>query len=97
MDRTGREQTHTRLHFVEELPLEVGRPADISQPTPGIVVGKQSREWFWCRRVVRVRLEKLPDGTEEIGVEFQYHEGLQNGSSNECLAHTDAKPNPEAR
>ena len=97
MDKTGRDQTHTRLHFVEDLPLEAGRPVDINQPAPGIVVEKQSREWFWCRRVVRVRLKQLPDGTEEIGVEFQYHEGLQNRSSSEFPAHTDAKSNPGAK
>jgi hypothetical protein len=97
MDKTGREQTSAQLHFVEDLPLEVGGPIDISQPTPGIVVRKQSREWFWCRRVLRFRLEKLPDGREEIGVELQYHEGLQIGSSSEFPAHPDAKPNPEAR
>lgn len=97
MNRIGHHQIGTCLQFVEDLPFEVGRPVDISQPMPEIAVGKQSREWFWRRRVLRVRLDKLRDGTKKIGLEFQYHEALQNGSFNIFPEHANAEANPEAR
>jgi hypothetical protein len=97
MDRMGHRQTRRRLYFVEELPLEDSRQVHRSQPIPEMVVDEQSREWFWCRRVVRLKLDELPDGTQEIRAEFRYCEALGGGSSKIFTEQTDGEANPEAR
>jgi len=97
LNRTGRSRPRTRLHFETDLPLAVDGCADISEPNPEKAAEKQSREWFWCQRVVRLRMDELPYGTEQIAVEFEYFEQLPSGSSSTFLEQTDADANPGAR
>lgn len=97
MNRTGRSRPRTRLHFETDLPLAVGGCADISEPNPENAAQKPSREWFRCQRVVRFRMDELPDGTEQIAIEFEYFEQQPSGSSSTFLQQTDADANPGTR
>ena len=97
MNRTGRSRPRTRLHFETDLPLAVGGCADITDPNHENAAEKQSHEWFWCQRVVRLRMDELPDGTEEIAVELEYFEQRPSGGSSTFIEQTDADANPGAR
>ena len=97
MNRIGRRRTGTDLHFVTDLPLGVGGRVDVSEPIPAIAAEKQSREWFWCQRVVSLRMDEWRDGTEVIAVESEYFEEMPSGSSSTFSEHTDADANPGAR
>jgi hypothetical protein len=97
MNRTGRNRTRTHLHFVTDLPLEADGNADRSEPNPETRAGAEPREWFWCQRVMRLRMDELSDGTEEIATELEYFEQVPGGSSSTFSDQTDADANPGAR